>query len=186
MMMVTLFATLIFGIQEGILTGVVLSLGMVIYKSTYPHTAILGKLPDTNYYRNIMRFPEAKDREDAVIFRFDAQLYFANIQYFTDTLCHFISEKEKTLKVVVINAQAINGLDVSAIFGLRDLLSELKKRGYVVYFTEVIGPVRDTMKKSGLYDLIGKEHFHMRVQDALDHFDNQSEQAAQYAWQTNE
>lgn len=186
MMMVTLAATLGLGIREGIITGVVLSMGLVIYKSAYPHTAILGKLPDSNYYRNITRFPEAKDRDDAIVFRFDSQLYFANIQYFIDTLCSFIAEKEKTLKVIVVNAQAINEIDVSAMYGLRELLLELKKRGYVIYFTEVIGPVRDALKKSGLYDLAGREHFHMRVQDALDHFDSRNGKNLNYAWQTNE
>lgn len=186
MMAVTFIATLAFGIQEGILTGIVLSLALVIYKSTYPHWAVLGKLPDTNYYRNIARFPEAKDRPDVLVYRFDSQLYFANIQYFVDSLCEAIKKKDPALKMVVINAQAINALDMSAVYGLKDLLISLKERNYTIYFTEVIGPVRDTMKKTGIYELIGKEHFHMRVHDAIKHFDNQSENAQPYALQSND
>lgn len=171
MMAATIIATLGIGIQAGIITGVIISLVVVIYKSTYPHTALLGKLPETGFYRNLLRFPEAADREDALIFRFDSQLYFANIQYFIDTLCAHVAKRESTLKVIVINAQAINSIDTSAIFGLTELIKELKKRGIAVYFTRVIGPVRDVMRKSGLYDLIGDDHFGMRIQDALDHFD---------------
>lgn len=186
MMMTTFLATLTIGIQEGIMTGVLLSLGMVIYKSTYPHTAVLGKLPDTNYYRNLNRFPEAYDREDALIFRFDAQLYFANIQFFIDQLYKLIKKKNGKVKVIVINSQAINDLDMSAVYGLKDFIRDMKEKGMEIYFTEVIGPVRDIMKKTGLNELIGKDHFHMRIQDALDHFDNKFQSAPPYATQSND
>jgi len=186
MMIATFIATLLIGIQEGIITGVLLSLVMVIFKSTYPHTAVLGKLPDTNYYRNLNRFPEAFDRRDIIIFRFDAQLYFANIQFFVDTLCELINKKGKVLKVIVINSQAINGLDMSAVHGLKEFIKDIQSRGLNIYFTEVIGPVRDVMKKTGIYELLGKDHFHMRVQDAIDHFDSHSQNEDKYAIQSNE
>jgi len=186
MMLTTVMVTLVFGIQEGIVAGVLLSLVMVIYKSTNPHSAVLGKLPDTNYYRNVNRFPEASARSDALIFRFDAQLYFANIQYFVDTLTSLIRDKKPQPSVIVINAQAIHALDMSAVYGLKELIGNLHQQGFVLYFTEVIGPVRDVMKKAGIYDMIGPEHFHMRVQDALDHFDMKNPSASSYASQSNE
>ncbi len=186
MMTITLLTTLIIGIQEGIVTGVLLSLGLVIFKSTYPHTAVLGRLPDTPYYRNLNRFPEAINRKDVLVFRFDAQLYFANISFFTDTLCRLIKSKGEELRVVVVNAQAINELDMSATYGLKSLIEDIQKRNIQVYFTEVIGPVRDMMKKTGIYDLVGKEHFHMRVQDAVDHFDGKVKDADGYAVQSNQ
>ncbi len=185
MMMITFIATLLIGIQEGIITGVLLSLGLVIFRSTYPHTAVLGKLPETNYYRNLHRFPEAIERQDMIIFRFDSQLYFANIQYFLDTLNDLVNKKGTNLNVIIINAQAINNLDMSAVHGLKEFIRDMQKRDLVIYFTEVIGPVRDVMKKSGIYALVGKEHFHMRVQDAVDHFDSRSQNEDKYAIQSN-
>ncbi len=185
MMATTFIATIFFGIQEGLITGVFLSLGLVIYKSTYPHSAVLGKLPDTPYYRNLDRFPEALNRKDVLVYRFDAQLYFANINYFIDTLCESIKSKGDNLNVIVINSQAINGLDMSAIYGLKTLIEDLKTRNIEVYFSEVIGPVRDMMKKTGIYDLVGNDHFHMRVQDAIDHYDGKSKNSDKYAAQSN-
>lgn len=74
MLATTFMVTLFIGIEEGIATGVLLSLAMVIYRSTRPHVAVLGRLPGTDTYHNIRRFPEAEQRDDLLIVRFDAQL----------------------------------------------------------------------------------------------------------------
>ena len=186
MLAVTFLSTLIFGVQVGILTGVVLSLGLVIHRSVYPHLAELGKLPDTNYYRNLSRFPEAHDRKDALIFRFDAELYFANIGFFREQLEQLIEKKGKSLKVIILNAQSIYAMDSSAAKGLEEIVDDCHRQHISFYMTEVIGPVRDTLKKTGLFNKIGVDHFRMRVQDALDHFDQIENQKQIYATQTNQ
>ena len=186
MLMVTFVSTLIFGVQVGILTGVVLSLGLVIHRSVYPHLAELGKLPDTNYYRNLSRFPEANEREDALIFRFDSELYFANINYFKERLEEMIAKKGEALKVIILNAQSIYALDSSAAKGLEEIVDDLQDRDIEFYMTEVIGPVRDTLRKTGLFQKIGEDHFRMRVQDALDYFDTNEKPAHSYATQSNQ
>lgn len=185
MLLVTFLSTLIFGVQIGILTGVVLSLGLVIHRSVYPHLAELGKLPDTNYYRNLSRFPEACERADALIFRFDSELYFANINYFRERLEHMMEKKGSALKVIVLNAQSIYALDSSAAKGLEEIVDDCHKRKIDFYMTEVIGPVRDMLKKTGLFEKIGEDHFRMRVQDALDYFDTNVKPAHSYATQSN-
>lgn len=185
MLLVTFLATLLFGVQIGITTGVVLSLGLVIHRSVYPHLAELGKLPDSNYYRNLSRFPEATERPDALIFRFDSELYFANINYFKERLEQMISAKGESLKVIILNSQSIYSLDSSAAKGLEEIVEDCQERGIEFYMTEVIGPVRDTLKKTGLFEKIGEDHFRMRVQDALDYFDTHERPKHSYATQTN-
>lgn len=185
MLLVTFLSTLLFGVQTGIITGVVLSLGLVIHRSVYPHLAELGKLPDTNYYRNLSRFPEATERKDALIFRFDSELYFANMNYFKDRLEQMIARKGDDLKVIILNAQSIYALDSSAAKGLEEIVDDCKNLGIEFYMTEVIGPVRDMLRKTGLYDMIGEDHFKMRVQDALDYFDTHEKPAHSYATQSN-
>ncbi|MDX1410373.1 MAG: SulP family inorganic anion transporter, partial [Saprospiraceae bacterium] len=81
MLIVTFLATLSLGIEQGIAAGVILSLVMVIYRTTRPHVAVLGQVPGTDTYRNTDRFYEVSERPDLLILRFDAQLYFANTQY---------------------------------------------------------------------------------------------------------
>ena len=186
MLIITFLSTLIFGVQVGILTGVILSLGLVIHRSVYPHLAELGKLPDSNYYRNLSRFPEAKDRSDALVFRFDAELYFANINYFRERLETMVERKGENLKVIILNAQSIYALDSSAAKGLEEIVDNYHDRGIDFYMTEVIGPVRDMLHKTGLFDKIGEDRFKMRVQDALDCFDKKENPAHTYATQTNQ
>jgi SulP family sulfate permease len=185
MMNITFYTTLIFGVQAGIATGVVLSLALMIHRSAYPHIARLGKLPDTNYFRNLDRFKEAIDRDDALIFRFDAQLYFANIQYFKDNLYKMADQKGEQLKVIILNAQAINDLDASAVRVMEEIIEDCRQKGIEFYMTEVIGPVRDVLKRTGLLDKIGHDHLHMRIYDALDHFDHAPERGHSYATQSN-
>lgn len=186
MLMATFLSTLLFGVQIGIITGVVLSLGLVIQRSVYPHLAELGKLQDTNYYRNLSRFPEAVERKDALIFRFDSELYFANINYFKERLEQMMVRKGKDLKVIILNAQSIYSLDSSAANGLDGIVGNCNNLGIEFYMTEVIGPVRDTLRKTGLYDKIGEDHFRMRVQDALDYFDTHEKPIQFFATQTNQ
>ena len=186
MLLVTFLSTLLFGVQTGIITGVVLSLGLVIHRSVYPHLAELGKLSDTNYYRNLSRFPEATERKDALIFRFDSELYFANINYFKVRLEQMIARKGDDLKVIILNAQSIYALDSSAVKGLEEIVEGCKNQGIEFYMTEVIGPVRDMLRKTGLFDKIGEDHFRMRIQDALDYFDTHEKPAHSYAIQTNQ
>lgn len=185
MLLFTFVATLLFGVQIGISTGILLSLVLVIHRSAYPHLAELGKLPDSSYYRNLSRFPEASVRGDALVFRFDSELYFANINYFKDHLEQMMARKGVDLKVIVLNAQSINALDSSAARGLDEIVQDCNVRGIEFYMTEVIGPVRDMLRKTGLYDKIGEDHFRMRVQDALDYFDTHENPLQPYANQTN-
>jgi SulP family sulfate permease len=185
MLLVTFLATLIFGVQIGITTGVVLSIGLLIHRSVYPHLAELGKLPDTNYYRNLSRFPEAIERKDALVFRFDSELYFANINYFKERLEQMIERKGPDLKVIVLNAQSIYSIDSSAVRGLEEILNDCQSKGIAFYMTEVIGPVRDKLRLTGLLDKIGEGHFKMRCQDALDSFDKNEKSSHSYAIQTN-
>jgi SulP family sulfate permease len=185
MLILTFVATLVFGVQIGITTGVVLSLGLLIHRSVYPHLAELGKLPDTNFYRNLSRFPEAHERKDALVFRFDSELYFANINYFKEKLEDMIARKGPGLKVIVLNAQSIYNIDSSAAKGLEEIVDDCRNRGIDFYMTEVIGPVRDKLRLTGLLDKIGTDHFKMRCQDALDSYDKYDNSAHTYATQTN-
>ena len=78
MLAATFVATLVLGIEHGILAGMLLSLGALINRSSRPHFAVLGELPGLELYRNVLRFPEAVPPRNAVIIRFDEQLYVAD------------------------------------------------------------------------------------------------------------
>jgi SulP family sulfate permease len=148
---------------------------MVIYRITRPHVAILGKVPDTHHYRNVDRFHEVEERDDLLILRYDAQLYFANTTFFKDTLEEFIEQKGDDLKAVILNAESINALDSSAAHALEEVVDDLHRQGLSLYLTGVKGPVRDAMARAHLIEKIGPDRFFMDIEDAVHYFDYQDQ-----------
>ncbi|MBK8655969.1 MAG: solute carrier family 26 protein [Haliscomenobacter sp.] len=177
MLMVTFVATLLVGIEKGIGLGVILSLVMVIYRTTKPHIAVLGQVPGTRTYRNLARFDHLIEKEHLLIYRFDADLYFANVSYFKDSLEELVQQKGAALKAIIINAESVNNLDSSAIHALEEVIDENRKRGFEIAFTGVKGPIRDAMKKAHLIDKIGDNRFFLTIQDAVDACDAHCQRA---------
>ncbi|MBX2927633.1 MAG: solute carrier family 26 protein [Saprospiraceae bacterium] len=184
---VTFLATLFIGIEQGIGLGVLLSLALVIYRTTKPHVAVLGRVPDSFFYRNVERFSNLEQRPDVLIVRFDAQLYFANVNYFRDSIDELAAQKGDALKVLIINAESINTLDSSGVHALEELIEQYRQRGISAFFVSVKGPVRDAMAKAHLTDKIGGQYFFMSNQQAVDAFDNirQGNDFTPYILQTN-
>ncbi|WP_020529608.1 SulP family inorganic anion transporter [Flexithrix dorotheae] len=172
LLLFTFIITLMVGIKEGIILGVLASLLMLVYRTTKPHLAVLGNIPQTSLFKNIKRFPEATQREDVLIVRFDAQLYFANASYFREALEEEIQKKEGDLKLLIISAEAINFIDSSANHMLLRLIDEIQQKGIQVYVAAAIGPVRDIFQKGGIKDLISCQHMFNTVKEALTWFDN--------------
>lgn len=171
MLIITFIATLGLGIEQGIGIGVILSLAMIIFETTRPHIAQLGKVPNTHFYRNQERFQQVEVRDDLLIVRFDARLYFANLNFFRDHLQKWIAEKGDALNAIIINAESINGLDSSALHFLEELTQELNQNRKLLLFSGVKGPVRDNLSKAHLIEKIGNDHFFMSVQEAVDYYD---------------
>ena len=171
MLIATFIATLSLGIEQGIGIGVVLSLAMIIFRTTRPHIAELGQIPNTHFYRNIARFEEVQPRKDCLIIRFDAQLYFANSSFFKEKVYALAATKGTDLKTIILNFDSINNLDSSAAHMLDELVVDYKEKGVAMLFTGVKGPVRDALDKSHLLDKIGTQNFFMSVQEAVDYVD---------------
>jgi len=168
---VTLLMTILVGIKEGILTGVVLSISMLVYKSTKPHIVILGKVPNTHFYRSAKRFKNVIIHDEILIIRFDAQLHFANTTYFKDKLQEFCTFKGSKLKLLIIDGESLNALDSSAIYALDEILDYFHNHNVAVAFTGLKGPVRDALAKSGLMKRIRYDHCFMSIQEAVDCFE---------------
>ena len=167
MLAVTFVATLVLGIQNGIAVGVALSIGVHVYRSMRPHLAVLGRIEGTHTYRNVGRFPEARELPGTLILRFDAPLYFGNMNYFEAQLAGLLAARQRELHTIVVNAEGIARIDSSAMYGLRRFVAEQQGRGVTVRLAGVIGPVRDAMKRAGLYEDVGRENFFLDVDQAV-------------------
>ena len=171
MLLGTFLSTLLLGIELGIAIGVLLSISLIIFRTTRPHIAELGQVPNTHFYRNIKRFPQVRERSDLLIVRLDSQLYFANINYIKESMEEMLNKKNEGIQGIIINADAINHIDSSAITLLKDWIIEWKSAGLEIYFTGVKGPIRDALSKAGAVEIIGKENFFMSIQEAVEYFD---------------
>jgi SulP family sulfate permease len=175
MLMATFVATLSFGVEIGIGLGVVLSLAMVLFKTTRPHTARLAKVPNTHFYRNITRFSDLEINNELLIYRFDAQLFFANTNFFKDKLYEYELLSGGNLKLLIIDGESINNIDSTAIHMLEEVALDFNSRGIKVFFTGIKGPVRDIMFKSGFMKKINTNNFFMSIQEAVDFYEEQKE-----------
>lgn len=176
LMMITFVATLALGILEGIGIGVLISLGIVIHRSSYPNIVMLGRLPDTNQYRDLERHPEGLTQTNTIIVRIDASLYFANISYMKEKLEELEIESGKNLDQVIIDAIGINEVDASALHALKELVDEYQSRDIDVIFAGVKGSVRDIFRRSDLDDIIGPEHFYLNIPNAVESLEHETEE----------
>lgn len=187
MLIATFFGTLILGIEEGVLIGIALSLARIVYQTTKPHIAVLGKIPEKPYYKNVNRFEDLEVRKDILIVRFDARLYYANVSYFLDELKLLIAEKGDNLKLFILDADSMNGIDSAGVHALEELSTYCETKELQFYMAEVKGPVRDILHRCDFFEKIGKEQFFLKVQHAVDAYDKKlAEEYRAYALQTNE
>ena len=172
LLILTFILTLFVGISQGILFGIILSLLLLVYRTSKPHYAFLGRIGTTNYFKNIARFPdEVVLRDDLIILRFDAQLFFGNIQFFKQLVLNAVEKKQGKVKGFVINARAINYIDSTATEQLVQLIKKLQKNNIRVMIVGAIGPARDLIIKSKLIHVLKKENLFITSGDATDSFD---------------
>jgi len=161
--------TLLIGIQEGILLGIGATMLMVLYRISRPNVAELGHVPGTRLFRDMDRFDRAEHLTCILVLRVDAAFSFANAEYFKDFILEKSQRVDEEIRTVVIDGTSINDLDTTAIEALRSVVEALDEEGIELYFTGLIGPVREVVIRSGLFDRLGEEHFQMSPHDAVVH-----------------
>lgn len=174
-LLVTFLTTLFVGIPPGILLGVLFSLLLMVYRTSKPHFAVLGNIKGSEYYKNVKRFDdEVIVRNDVLIVRFDAQLYFGNANFFKRELLKHMAGKGDELKAVIVNAEAINYIDSSAAQMLTKVIKEIHDRGMQFFIAGAIGPTRDIIFSSGIIHELDKEFLFVKTKEAVAYFDDPS------------
>ena len=171
-LLITFIATLFIGITEGILFGIIFSFLLLVYRTSKPHYAFLGRIGSTNYFKNIKRFPdEVVLRDDLIILRFDAQLFFGNIHFFKKLVFDSLNKNPKKVKGFIINARSMNYIDSTAIEQLIDIIEKIQEKGIRVMLVGATGPTRDSVIKSKLINVVKKGNLFITSGDATDSFD---------------
>jgi SulP family sulfate permease len=168
----TFITTLFIGITEGIFFGIIFSFLLLVYRTSKPHYAFLGRIGSTNYFKNVERFPdEVVLRDDLIILRFDAQLFFGNIDFFKKLVFDALNKNPIKVKGFIINARSINYIDSTAIEKLIDIIKKIQQKGIRVMLVGATGPTRDSIIKSKLINVIKKGNLFITSGDATDSFD---------------
>ncbi|MFL2596992.1 MAG: sulfate permease [Flavobacteriaceae bacterium TMED147] len=171
-LLITFIATLFIGITEGILFGIIFSFILLVYRTSKPHYAFLGRIGSTNYFKNIKRFPdEVVLRDDLIILRFDAQLFFGNIHFFKKLVFDSLNKNPRKVKGFIINARSMNYIDSTAIEQLIDIIEKIQEKGIRVMLVGATGPTRDSVIKSKLINVVKKGNLFITSGDATDSFD---------------
>ncbi|MDZ7853736.1 MAG: sulfate permease [Halomonas sp.] len=145
-MLATILVTLGVGVESGITVGVGLSLALHLYRTSRPHSAVVGRVPGSEHFRNVKRHDVETDERLAIL-RVDESLYFANARYLEDTVME-LAAHQPGLEHLVLACQAVNVIDASALESLEAINARLKDSGVVLHLAEVKGPVMDRLRNT--------------------------------------
>ncbi|KUY85446.1 transporter [Burkholderia territorii] len=155
------------GVVPGILLASALSLLSFVWRAWHPYDAVLGRLTGVRGYHDVARHPEAEQTPGLVLFRWDAPLFYANVEIFCEHLDAAIARAAGPVTRVVVAAEPVTDIDVSAADRLVALHEELGERGIAMNFAEMKGPVKDRLRAYGLFDVFGAASFFPTVTDAV-------------------
>jgi SulP family sulfate permease len=154
-MLATIVLTLGHSLEAGLIIGVALSLGAYLYRTSKPHIALVGRVPGTEHFRNVLRY-QVEVCPHLALLRVDESLYFANSRYLEEAIIELLSS-QSSLSDVVLVCSGVNQIDSSALASLNTIHEYLAVAGVKLHLSEVKGPVMDDLKKTVFFnDLSGR------------------------------
>ena len=160
----TALGVLWLGVEAGVAVGVVLSIGTFLWRASRPHIAVLGRLPGTEHFRNVQRFP-VEIFPHLMLLRVDENLFFANTAAVLARIQSELQGRPGTHSLVLV-LSSVSHIDLTAVEALERLQCELSGRGVHLYLAEVKGPVMNRLKHAGRLRSLLDGHF-VSVQDAV-------------------
>jgi SulP family sulfate permease len=160
---VCMMGVLIVDVLPGLIIAVAVSILVLVYRASRPRATVLGKVPDQDTFRDIERHPESETYPGLVIFRFEAELFFANVSYFRDRIRELVAVADPPAQAVLVDAEAIQYIDTTAVAALEELREELAGSGVELLMARVHGRVRDMLRRSGLEESIGASRIYPSV-----------------------
>ena len=158
------------GVIQGIFVAVGLSLLAFVWRAWRPYDAVLGRVDGLKGYHDISRHPEAKRIPGLVLFRWDAPLFFANAEIFLEHVLRAVAAAPTPTKWVVVAAEPVTDVDITAADALAELDEKLHEAGIELCFAEMKGPVKDRLKRYGLFTKLGAENFFPTIDQAVDRY----------------
>ena len=165
-LLATALGVVTLGVEAGILTGVVLSLGVLVWRSSHPHMAVVGRVPGSEHFRNIKRHA-VETVPGLLALRVDESLFFANATILEDYIEKLLTD-DPSLRYVLLICSAVNQVDTTALGVLTQLERSLSARGMTFALAEVKGPVMDRLRTTELGQRLQGKVF-LSVHEAFEH-----------------
>ncbi len=162
---ITLVAVLILGIEEGIALGVLVTFIAYLRRTSLPHTAVVGRVPNTQHFRNIERY-EVETWPELLMFRVDENITFANIGFITDQILDKVDQNTQTKHLILI-CSSVSHIDMTAYEAILSLITSLKNREVTLHLAEVKGPVMDKLKTMHFEQELGEGQIFFHTNDAV-------------------
>jgi MFS superfamily sulfate permease-like transporter len=170
----------------GAIPGIGLAIGAAVIEFLWdgwrPHSAVLGRVDGIKGYHDITRHPEAHVVPGLVLFRWDAPLFFANAEVFRDRVLDAVAESPTPVRWLVVGAEPITSVDVTSADALAELDTTLHEAGIDLCFAEMKDPVKDKLKRFGLFSRLGEQRFFATVGEAVSCY-LESQHVAWVDWQ---
>lgn len=161
------------GVIEGIVITILLALLVLVWNAWHPHFATLVRVDGRKGFHDVQRHPEGRSVPGLAIFRWDAQLFFANAEIFRFRVLQVVQNSPTPLKWLVVAADAITDIDITAADSLTSLHEELQQHGVKLHFAGLKGLVKDRLADYELMTLIGEDSFSPTVGSAVNDYRSQ-------------
>ncbi|HWC19633.1 MAG TPA: SulP family inorganic anion transporter [Terriglobales bacterium] len=157
----------VFGAIPGIALAIVIAVIEFLWDGWRPHSAVLGSVDHVKGYHDITRYPEARLIPGLVLFRWDAPLFFANAELFHQRSLDAVANSPTPVRWLVVAAEPVTSVDVSAADVVSELDDSLHAAGIELCFAEMKDPVKDKLKRFGLFARLGEQAFFATIDEAV-------------------
>src|SRR6516162_1955786 len=157
----------VLGAIPGIGLAIAVAIAEFLWDGWRPHSAVLGRAHGVKGYHDITRYPDARRIPGLVLFRWDAPLFFANAEFFRERVLAAVAKSPTPVRWLVVAAEPVTSVDVTACDTVAELDKALHARGIELCFAELKDPVKDKLKRFGLYAQLGEAYFFPTVGSAV-------------------
>jgi high affinity sulfate transporter 1 len=149
----------VLGVIPGIGLAIALAIAEFLWDGWRPHSAVLGRAHSVKGYHDITRYPDARRIPGLVLFRWDAPLFFANAEFFKERVLDAVATSPTAARWLVVAAEPVTSVDVTACDMVAELDQALHAQGIELCFAELKDPVKDKLKRFGLFAQLGENYF---------------------------
>ena len=163
-----LLGVLTFGLLNGVLIGITLSLLWLVWRSSHPAIPVLGRMPDSKIYHNVDRHPESETEPGSVVIRFDGPLFFATATSLRERIRELATDVDPEVKVVILDMESTSIIDLEGADALHRVVKELNATGVDLHLARTKEEILDILEQDGVLDTLGRDRLFDHVHEAVE------------------